>query len=73
MIFYGEDQFSASEVIIVGEAVEGAEDGVGIAFAVEDVVEVTGKPYLFEFVGHPHVKELQCMMPTFFNLLTDDF
>ncbi len=73
MIFYGEDQFSASEVIIVGEAVEGAKDCVRIAFTVENVVEVASESYLFEFVGYSRIKKRQCVMPPFFNLLTDDF
>ncbi len=60
-------------MIVVGEAVEGIEDSIGIAFAVENVVEIAGEPYLFEFISHPYVEEWQCLMPSFIDLLADDF
>ncbi len=60
-------------MIVVGEAVEGIEDGVGIAFAVENIVEVACQPYLFEFVGYSRIKKRQCMVSSFFNLFSDDF
>ncbi len=59
-------------MIVVGEAVEGVEDGVGIVFAVEKIVEVACQPYLFEFVGHSYIKEGQCVMASFFDFLADD-
>ncbi len=72
MIFYGYDQFSASEAVVVGEAVERIKYGIGIALLIEDIAYLTGKAHLLNFIHNLCVEKRHRAVKAVFYLLSYD-
>ena len=71
--FQCQDQFTATETVVVGEGVDGAVDGVRVGLLVQEVAKIQGELQRAAAERQAAVKQNHCLGEVISNLVTGYF